>query len=292
MSINNKLKENLESKILKFQSLLTDKERFDFMEDIPNWQIDEFVKRVRPINPQFFIKIKSLEFDLQLSEIKRSFNVLGIAIIGITILIYVVYLLLIEFEIQLGKSHVIAVFSVYATMILSLLYHLYNYLIILIKRKRINVIPSEIEDFSVPKTEEKIIPEKRIDVIAVKQNIEKPISNEKEVKSKFSNLSQNAAIKELKKQKELLELEVISKGDYEKIKNDLSQIILNKESQDDDIILKLIDFIKSNYMIIIIILVIILFVFSFLDFDFNNNFDEEFDFDDELNDDEFDWDAD
>lgn len=279
MSNNNKLKENLESKILKFQSLLTDKERFDFMEDIPNWQIDEFVKRLRSVNPQFFIKIKSLESELKLSVARGTFSG-GLKVsIAITILIYVVYLLLIEFEIQLGKSHVIAVFSVYATMILFLFYSLYNYLIILIKRKRINVIPSEIEDFNVPKTEEKIIPENKTDVIAVKQNIEKPISNEKEVKSKFSNLSQNAAIKELKKQKELLELEVISKGDYEKIKNDLSQIILNKESQDDDIILKLIDFIKSNYMIIIIILVIILFVFSFFDFGNDDLFsDDDFDF--------------
>ena len=155
MSNNNKLKENLESKILKFQSLLTDKERFDFMEDIPNWQIDEFVKRLSSVNPQFFIKIKSLESELKLSVARGTFSGGLKVFIAITILIYVVYLLLIEFEIQLGKSHVIAVFSVYATMILSLFYSLYNYLIILIKRKRINVIPSEIEDFNVPKLKKK-----------------------------------------------------------------------------------------------------------------------------------------
>lgn len=286
MSNNNKLKENLESKILKFQSLLTDKERFDFMEDIPNWQIDEFVKRLRSVNPQFFIKFKSLESELKLSVARGTFSGGLKGFIAITVLIYVVYLLLIEFEIQLGKSHVKAVFSVYATMIFFLFYSLYNYLIILIKSKRkkaiswndnkFSSIHNKSENVKDSKIIEKLTPEKKADVIAVKQNIEKPISKEKEVKSKFSHLSQNAAIKELKKQKELLELEVISKNEYEKIKSELSLIILNKDSKDDDIVLKFIDFVKKNYMIIIIIIVIILFAFSFFDFG-----SDDFDFGDE-----------
>ena len=52
---NNKLIKNLYSKILEFKSLATDKERLDLINEIPSWQIEDFINKIKEVNPQIYM---------------------------------------------------------------------------------------------------------------------------------------------------------------------------------------------------------------------------------------------
>ena len=97
----------------------------------------------------------------------------------------------------------------------------------------------------------------------------------KQPTSLFVDFSKKEAISELKKQKELLELDLINKKEFDKIKGQLKLIIVDDGNVANNYFSSLFNFFRKYYLIIIIIILSIVFLLSLFDISIIDFFDEK-----------------